>query len=303
MATLTNIELKQEQKRQIISTIITFIIYLVIFLLLVFFSDLTPKPKDEIIITKVKLADKIREDNEKLGNQNKTNIPKEIKKKGDVGNQTAKKGDGNLNLKDNKQDINKTEQTKSKDVSVAIKTENSNLSPNQKVETKEREKTFENYNEVENANKKKLEEEFFSNANSGKKSGTQVDDLDENDLENLLAKIGTGSGGKANTNVEGSKNSNLNGDILWSGGRDRKLLIPLVIIPPKEIAESGVRPKSVKISFIVFENGRVAEANIIRSTGNPSWDNAILSEFKRNAIFEEADLKSSGVINIEMKYN
>ncbi len=315
MSVLTDVEIKQEHKRQIVSTVITLIIYIAIFFIIAYLTNIAPKAKEEVIITKVKLSDKIREDNERLGNQNKTNIPKEIKKKRDEGIQKAKKGDdtpAKENSSNKKEIIEKSNDTKKaiekeqgKDVAIAPTLNEKTALPEQKNDTKttERATTFDTYSDTESEAKRELEKKFFADSNGGKKSGTKVDDLAGDDIDSLLKNIGTGGGGKADTNVEGSKKSNLDGDILWSGGRDRRLIAPLTIVPPREIAEAGVRPKSVKIAFVVYENGRVAEANIVVSTGNPNWDNAIVGEFKKNAIFEEASVKSSGVIDIELKYN
>lgn len=285
-------------------------------LLIFLISNLkTDVPKEESKVITVRLVDNISVSQEKSGDKKnatakkesalpkKETVQKDTDRKKPEQKPTANKSVSKEILKDTK----KKQPPKIPNEEIVERQDNSQISeeikPLESIPIATEEDIFNKIEIAQKEAKQRLEEDFFENLQS---AGTEaLPDFDFSDIlpanNSVSNKNGSGGLGENDNKDKNDNDSDSGKDIEWNGG-SRKLRSKSAIEVPEEVKKAGLKFK-IEIDFDVDPDGYIRNANIVKGSGTPLWDEEIRRQFC-SWLFEKTSKQenSSGKIIITINY-
>lgn len=307
-------EAKSQEQRLNWAIFLSVILHILLIILISNLKNDVPKENSKVIT--VRLADNINVSQEKSGSNKNTPVKKESAppKKDAVQKDTDKtppeqKPTAHKSVnKENSKNIEKTKQPEIPHEKIIEKQNNSSISeenkPIENAPITTEEDIFDKIETSQKEAKQQLEENFFENSQSGKEI---LPDFDFTDAllanDSALDKKNDSNGSGENNDRDKNDNDSDNGkDIEWNSGGSRKLLRGGEIEVLDEVKKAGLKFQ-IEIDFDVDPDGYIRNATIIKSSGNPFWDENIREQF-RQWFFEKTSKQenSSGKIIIIVDY-
>lgn len=291
------IERKQERKRIGLGIILSFFCHILILVLLVLSGKVPREKEEEVVLVRVSLADsREKEALQKQSDRNKSQAKKSSQKKSSPKKSAPKK----TTEKRETQPSSSTEESESTekqpDSQKAVPSEKP-IEKKQPVEDKDAIKDYEKQQEAE---RRRLEEEFFSSDTETADSGPESSAEDGDEVDDLLSNLDQDQGDSTDEGIPAPSDTGDKG-ISWAGGRSRKLLSSSPIKAPEEVLKSGLK-FTITLQFEVLENGLISRVTPIESSGSSDWDEQIIEQFKRWQFESAPGVISQGTVSFHFGY-
>lgn len=307
-------ETKSQEQRLGWAIFLSVILHILLIFLISSLKNDFPKENSKVIT--VRLVDNISVSQEKSGNNKNASAKKEsalpkkeiVQKDIDKKKPEQKPAIAKSVNKENSKNIKKKQSPKIPNEEIIEKQDNSQIpeetKPLESVPIPTEEDIFNKIETSQKEAKQQLEENFFENS----QSSTEV--LPDFDFSDILLANDSASNKGNNSNIskgnndkdKNDNNSNDGKDIEWNNGGSRKLRSKSTIEVPEEVKKAGLKFK-IEIDFDVDPDGYIRNANIVKGSGTPLWDEEIRRQFC-SWVFEKTSKQenSSGKIIITINY-
>jgi TonB family protein len=227
----------------------------------------------------------------------------------DMANETIKKGIETSLVKPFSEEsrVNSEKKDSFLNESLISKSNSSTKTENNIVQSNDNDQnetdTFAEYEKQKALDASKIKDNFFKDKGENGNTNNSGNDQGLDDVLSNAKESSKGNNtGKNEISGNTSGNNGTSGQtIKWGSNSNRKLVNLADIVPPKDMAETGLKP-TITISFTVFENGLIGQAEIAESTGNTSWDQEILKQFKKTTFETKKGQTSTGMITFNFDY-